>query len=379
MNRVGVPRGLLVLVSFAAFVIALSGVHSIRGILGPVMLALVLTITVNPLRRPLVARGAPDWVASIVVTLTVYVVLALLSFALVVSVGQMAQLVPDYRDEMQDLADASVGQLENFGVSSAQVSDMVQSFDVGPVLSYATGIFSATVGVLTDLFFVVTLVLFLAFDTTGTERVLAHLRGHRESLVASLNSFVIGTRSYIGVSAVFGLIVAVIDWGALVLLGVPGAFIWAVLSFVTNFIPNIGFVIGLVPPATIALLEGGWPLALAVIAVYSVVNVVIQTVIQPRVVGDRVGLSASLTFLSLVFWSWTIGPLGALLAVPLTLLVRALLIEADPDARWALPLISGKDPGEPEPEIEPDVGDPAEPDESEASGEPAGAGPPSDA
>jgi predicted PurR-regulated permease PerM len=59
------------------------------------------------------------------------------------------------------------------------------------------------------------------------------------------------------------------------------------------------------------------------------------------VVGDAVGLSATLTFLSLVFWTWVVGPLGALLAVPLSLFVRALLVEADPRTRWALPMISG--------------------------------------
>jgi predicted PurR-regulated permease PerM len=121
--------------------------------------------------------------------------------------------------------------------------------------------------------------------------------------------------------------------------------VWAVLAFVTNFIPNIGFVIGVIPPALIALLDSGLDLMVAVIVVYSVINFVIQSLIQPRVVGDTVGLSAMLTFLSLVFWTWVVGPLGALLAVPLTLLVRAVLVEADPRTRWALPLIAGTPEG----------------------------------
>jgi predicted PurR-regulated permease PerM len=124
-------------------------------------------------------------------------------------------------------------------------------------------------------------------------------------------------------------------------MGVPGAFVWAVLAFVTNFIPNIGFVIGVIPPAIIALLEGGPGLMITVIVTYSVINFLIQSVIQPRVVGDAVGLTALFTFLSLVFWTWVIGPLGALLAVPLTLLARALLIETNPRLRWALPLLAG--------------------------------------
>jgi predicted PurR-regulated permease PerM len=82
-------------------------------------------------------------------------------------------------------------------------------------------------------------------------------------------------------------------------LGVPLPLLWGLLSDVTNYIPNIGFVIGLVPPALLALLEGGPQLMLVVIVVYSVVNVVIQSVIQPKFVGDAVNLSLPLSFLSL--------------------------------------------------------------------------------
>jgi predicted PurR-regulated permease PerM len=133
---------------------------------------------------------------------------------------------------------------------------------------------------------------------------------------------------------VFGLIVAVIDTGALWLIGVPLPLVWGLLSFITNYIPNIGFVIGLIPPALLALLEGGTKMMLLVIVVYSVINVVHPGVIQPKFVGDAVDLSVTLTMLSLVFWTFVIGPLGALLAVPLTLLAKALIIDIDPDTQW---------------------------------------------
>ena len=114
--------------------------------------------------------------------------------------------------------------------------------------------------------------------------------------------------------------------------------LWGLLSFLTNFIPNIGFIIGLVPPALLALLDGGVPEMLLVIAVYCVLNLVIQSIIQPRFVGDSVGLGTTVTFLALIFWAWLLGPLGALLAIPLTLLVKALLVDVDPTARWAIAL-----------------------------------------
>ena len=157
----------------------------------------------------------------------------------------------------------------------------------------------------------------------------------------ALSSFAHNTRRYLVVSTIFGLIVAVFDIVALALLGIPAPLVWGLLSFITNYIPNIGFVIGVIPPAILALLEGGPSLMLAVIAIYCVVNFVIQSVIQPKVVGDAVGLSGTVTMISLAFWAWVLGALGALLAVPLTLLARAILVEADPRSRWLLPLLSG--------------------------------------
>ena len=126
------------------------------------------------------------------------------------------------------------------------------------------------------------------------------------------------------------MIVAVIDTIALAFLGIPVPLLWGLLAFITNYIPNIGFVIGLIPPALLGLLEGGLGADDRRDRVYCVINLVIQSVIQPKFVGDAVGLSTTLTFLSLVFWAWVLGPLGALLAIPLTLLAKALLVDVDP-------------------------------------------------
>jgi predicted PurR-regulated permease PerM len=136
------------------------------------------------------------------------------------------------------------------------------------------------------------------------------------------------------VSTVFGAIVAVGDWIALTWIGIPAAALWALLAFVTNYIPNIGFVLGLVPPALLGLLDGGWGELLLIVIVYSVLNFVVQTLVQPRFVGDSVGLSMTITFLAVLFWGWVLGALGAFLAVPLTLLVKALLVDVDPHGHW---------------------------------------------
>jgi predicted PurR-regulated permease PerM len=338
----------VVLLVAASLTVALAGVRAVADIVGPAVLALVLTITVHPVRRYLVGKGLPEWLVSLAVVVSVYFLLLGVTFAVIYAIGRFAALVPSYTADLEGYIADVTGWLADRGIGEQQVAAMDNAFDFGSLVTVASDIFGAVLGLASNLFFIVTVALFMAFDTASTEQVFDRIRAVKPDLVDALVSFAHGTRTYMGVSAGFGLIVAVIDGVALQLMGVPGAFVWAVLAFVTNFIPNIGFVIGVVPPAIIGLLEGGPGLMIGVLVVYSVINFVIQSIIQPRYVGDAVGLTPTITMLSLVFWAWTIGPLGALLAVPLSLLMRALLIEADPSARWAMPLISGR-LGEPEP------------------------------
>jgi AI-2 transport protein TqsA len=85
---------------------------------------------------------------------------------------------------------------------------------------------------------------------------------------------------------------------------------------------------------------------LIVIVVYCALNFVMQSIIQPRFIGVAVGLSVTVTFVALVFWAWLLGPLGAILAIPLTLLAKGMLVDVDPQARWAEALLraSAKEP-----------------------------------
>ncbi|MDO5712064.1 MAG: AI-2E family transporter, partial [Micrococcales bacterium] len=156
---------------------------------------------------------------------------------------------------------------------------------------------------------------------------------HRD-VVDALAGFAHGVRRYWVVSSVFGAAVAALDIAALVWLGVPLALVWGLLSFLTNYIPNIGFVLGIVPPALMALLANGPQTALLVIVSYSVINFIIQSIIQPKFLGNAVGVTATVSLLSLLFWAWVLGPLGALLALPTTLLCKAVLVDLDPRMRW---------------------------------------------
>ena len=336
------PRGVLVMVGLAAAVIVIGGMKASADIFAPAFLALVLTVLAHPLRKWL-DRWMPSWAASLVCTVAIYLLVVALALAVVVSIARFATLLPQYTEQFQDRVDDLTSWLNDAGVSTTQVDDVESSFDLGQLSGFIGDLLSELMGLVSNLFFILALVLFMTMDGGTFPRQLERARAARPLVVDAITEFASGTRRYLAVATVFGLIVAVLDTIALYILDVPAPLLWGLLAFITNYIPNVGFVIGLIPPAILALLEGGPSLMLWVIIVYCVLNVVIQTVIQPKVVGDAVGLSTTLSFVSLIFWAWVVGPLGALLAIPLTLFAKALLIDIDPSLRWVRPLISNKD------------------------------------
>lgn len=341
------PRPVVVLVGLAAALLVIAGLRGMSDIVGPTFLALVLTVAAAPMRTAVERRGIPGWVGGVLALITIYAALIGLTVALTVALARFATLLPTYEAQTEQLTGVVVAWLDDQGVGQEQIDRMVGGLDLGVVVSFAGNLVSGLLGALTGLFFVITLVLFMVIDASRFSAKLRLLPAELTPLTSAITSFGTATRRYLVVSTVFGLVVAVCDTVALIWLGVPVAILWGLLAFITNYIPNIGFVIGLVPPAVIALLDGGVRLMVAVVVVYSVLNVVIQSVIQPKIVGDAVGLSSTITMLSLVFWAYTLGAVGALMAVPLTLFTKALLVDADPRATWLKPLLSGSRPGLP--------------------------------
>jgi predicted PurR-regulated permease PerM len=337
----GLPRALLILLGLGATTLVVAGMQAASGIIAPTMLGVILVVTVAPAQGWIMRWGAPAWTAGIATILLFYAILAGMIIAMVVSGAQLAQILPQYSDQLNKLVSQAGDWLSSLGIQQSQLDAFKSSFDPTKLVGLLADVASSAFSILSLIAFVAVLVVFIGFDSGKFPSQLSAANDERPAVIGALVHFAKSTRTYMTVSAVFGLIVAVIDTIALYLLGVPGAVVWGVLAFVTNFIPNIGFVIGVIPPAIIGLLEGGPSLMIWVIVVYSVINFVIQSIIQPKFQGDALGLSTTLTFLSLVFWAWVLGPIGAILALPMTILVKSLLVDADPRSRWLSPMLSG--------------------------------------
>ena len=159
-----------------------------------------------------------------------------------------------------------------------------------------------------------------------------------------MRKFAANTRRFLGVTTIFGFLTGLADTLLLLWLGIPLALLWGLLAAICNYIPYVGFVIGVIPPALLALLIGGWDLMIIVIVAYILLNSLLTSLIQPYFMGNAVGVATTVTLIALVLWGWVLGPLGAILAIPLTLLCKAVLVDADPRAAWVNALIGSAKP-----------------------------------
>lgn len=336
------PRSLHVLLTVAAAMIVVAGLKSFASSIGPMFLALIVVVVVSPVYHWLRRLGVGPVLATTGLAVTAYGVLFVMLAALIWTVTRLVQLLTSdfYTTKLSETQADIEEWLARLGYTRDDLGDAFADVDLTSVAGQVTSALSSLLGITSAIGLILISMLFMVMDTGAFSSNLAEINDERPHIVEALQGFARRTRSYFVVSTLFGLIVAALDVVALMILGIPLPFVWGVLSLITNYIPNVGFVLGLVPPATLAFFEGGWQLSVWVIVTYTAINVIIQSAIQPKIVGDAVGLSATLTFVSLIFWGWVLGPLGALLAVPMTLFSKAMLIDVDPATRWTEPLIA---------------------------------------
>jgi AI-2 transport protein TqsA len=334
----------MLLLGAAAIVITIAGLQVGAWLIAPILLALVIVIAISPLQAWLRRLGWPGWLTVLTLVLVVFAVVVGLVVLLVASVGQLVALVPQYADRVQGITNSVTSLLNRIGFDPEHARQTASSADIGKVVDAIGGVLAGLSGTLTSLVFILALLLFLIAEAGGASRRLEAIGADRPHMVQAMLSFAHGTRRYLVVTAIFGLIVAVLDSVALAIMGIPLVVLWGLLSFITNFIPNIGFIIGVIQPAIVGFLVGGWQTGLAVVIVYCILNAIVQSLIQPHFTGDAVGLSTTITFVALLFWAWVLGPLGALLAIPATLLIKAVLVDCDPSARWVEALIGAAGP-----------------------------------
>lgn len=342
-----VPFGVTLMFVMAALVVVTLGLRSIGSIFGPTFFALTLVVTFSPMRKRLARWHVPAWLASVVILVLLYAIIFGILWGFGISIARLIQILPRYADRFNTLYADSLLWLDELGVDTSNADLLLSQLDFNRILGVLQSVLDGVSSVGTILFVLAMAVAFLLVDSTAMEGRMNSLRTYQPQFAACLADFGYRVRRYWVVNTLFGLIVAVLDTVVLIGLGVPLPLVWGLFAWVTNYIPNLGFLIGLIPPALVALLDGGPVDALVVVIAYSVLNFVIQSIIQPKFTGDAVGLNTTVTFASLLFWTVVIGPLGSILAVPLTLFAKSVLIDTSPRLQWVNIFLRSKDAEEP--------------------------------
>ena len=357
MDYAQIRRGPLpFLVGAAAVVILVAGLRAASGILNPMLMAGFLALLFQPLTRRLRRWGMAGGPAVTLVVIGV-VISGLLLIAFVgESLRQIAVEFPSTRAELDAVVGGLSATLAKYGIDAGSY---LQSALRGPAVGRAAlNVSGSLAATLSNLALTMFIFAFMLGGMWQLERR-AHTGARDHSpLAARFLAFSETIRRYMGVRAVLGLVASILNYVLLLVLGVDYALLWAVLSFLLSFVPNIGFTLSLVPPTLLALVDSGWQTALIVFIGYQVINNVLDNVIGPKVVGKQMQMSALLSFLSVIFWAWVLGPTGAILAVPLTVLIRDLAFGpmSPPDIGPPRPVTSSAVPMPQAPEPEPAPG-----------------------
>ena len=322
--------GVRFLVGAASVVIVVAGLRAAQALVVPFLLAVFLAVVSIPFMRWLQSKHVPRLLAVISTILAGVGVIVILGLVLGRALNELADVAPQYQVRLQELVDSSVVLLSGWGIPA----EGWQSRDLFPVglFDVLGGAISAFALFASNAFLVLLAMIFILTEAVGFSTKLqaafgstAHFKPLERMTRQVQHYLVIKT----AMSAVTGTVVGVWVWS----LGLDFVILWGLVAFLLNFVPNLGSILAAVPAVLFALIQLG-PGRAAVIALgYVVVNIVVGNFVEPMLMGRRLGLSTLVVFTSLVFWGWMWGPVGMLLSVPLTMVLK-IALENTENFRW---------------------------------------------
>ncbi len=322
LGRLAMTPLLRLLVGAAAVVVIVLGLRALASVLTVFMVAIVVAESLAPVMQWLMRRGLSN-ATSAILTLVLTVVCGVVLIGLLInSLTRLVQTLPNYQQQLAAIGDTITGLLTRAHVDTSHLRTL-GFLDPGRLVGTATSVASSVILTLGRAIFVLLLVVFMLIDLAVRDSRTPGLPGLR--WMRQTEVFGGEIRSYMRLTALMAFIGAAANLLLLEALRIDFAITWGVLAFFVSFIPVVGFVLAMVPPALIALLEYGWDRALMVVAGYVIISFINDNIVRPRLIKHGFEMNFVEMFFSLLFWGWVFGPVGTILAVPLTLVVRQLL------------------------------------------------------
>jgi predicted PurR-regulated permease PerM len=307
------------LVTAAAAVVIIAGMHAAASIVNIILLSFLLAMAVTPLLEWLMGKGRRPGAA---VALTIIIVfLGGLALASIVgtSIAQIIDRLPEYEPRLQDILASGGAFLRRFGIDSERVLTG-GSPDSASIMETVKTALTGVLGLVSASFIVLLVVVFILLEASG--HIARIRRGEPDGgLMARYFLYGKDVRTYLVIASLTGLMTAVGNTILLFILGVDFPILWGALSFFFSFVPSLGFLFSLLPPASLALLESGWGTAAIVAIGFFLINAIAENVVKPRFMKKGLEVSLLLVVLSMIVWTWTLGAMGTILGVPLTMVL----------------------------------------------------------
>ena len=313
----------ILLVSIASIIVILFGLRESASIINPILLAVVITITALPIPGSLTRRGLPGWLAMLLTILAVVTLLGLVISTVFLSVTKLSTEVPAYLVAAKAQA-------------TQDVPSVVMGFDTSSLTSQITLIIPVIQAVASVIFGVLVqfgLALFIFFFMISAAMALptaVRMNLDPDSpIIGRVSELTRDVRQYMSILTGVNFLVGLGNTVFLLFLGVDYALLWGLLAWFMGYIPSIGFIIALVPPLIMAYAQYGLQTAIWVLVGYIVINGGVQNFIQPRIMGQGLKINPLVVFVGLFVWGYLLGGIGAILSVPLTLLVLTVMENFD--------------------------------------------------
>lgn len=317
-------RLVVYLVGLASIFVIIFGIRGSASIINPILLAAVITITVLPVPGRLKQRGVPGWLALVVSILLVVVILGLVIATVFFSITKLSTDLPTYMASASQQASEDQHQSAIVSEVASLIEQATRS--IGPL---AQNLLASVANLLVQ--FGLALVIFFFMISAAMSLPTPSRLGLDPDtpIIGRVSSLTEDVRKYMTVLTGVNFLVGFGDAIFLLYLGVDYAMLWGLLAWFMGYIPSIGFLIALVPPVLLAYAQYGAQTAVIVLIGYVLINGGVQNFIQPKIMGDRLRISPVIVFIGLFVWGYMLGGIGAILAVPMTMLVLIIMENFD--------------------------------------------------
>lgn len=328
-----------ILASFAYLIVVIAGLKAAESLIVPILMAIFWFLLFLPLISRLKKMGLHDVPITIISFGITLILVAALGIFLVTSSKELLSNIPSYQEKFYTMLPSIINFFNEFDIP-IKVEHLINIFDPSKVVGVTANVLKAMGGLMTNAFLTLIVVMFLFLEASLFEKKIKYLFKD-ESIKEKAEQFLLHVNTYFVTKTATSVVTGLIVFGMLSFFKLDNALLFGVLAFFLNYIPNIGSIIAAIPPILLSLLQLPFFDTLMITMSYVVINVTIGNLIEPKVMGNGVGLSTFIVFVSLVFWGWMFGPVGMFLSVPLTVVIK-IACNKSRELHWVSVLLSNK-------------------------------------